>query len=145
MSDRGPLVFRQRVCHWPACGATFYLCRRCDRGQRYCSPHCRQKALCLQRRQANRRHQQTREGREDHRDRQRDYRQRQRARVTDKSSQPPPASASLSQRPVIAALPASPAPNSRRVSGRPPQRGWVVCQICGRQGRWVDPFPHRRR
>jgi hypothetical protein len=145
MSDRGPLVFRQRVCHWPACGATFYLCRRCDRGQRYCSPHCRQKALCLQRRQANRRHQQTREGREDHRDRQRDYRQRQRARVTDKSSQPPPASASLSQRAVIAALPASPAPNSRRVSGRPPQRGWVVCQICGRQGRWVDPFPHRRR
>ena len=145
MSDCGPLVFRQRVCHWPACGATFYLCRRCDRGQRYCSPHCRQKALCLQRRQANRRHQQTREGREDHRDRQRDYRQRQRARVTDKSSQPPPASASLSQRAVIAALPASPAPNSRRVSGRPPQRGWVVCQICGRQGRWVDPFPHRRR
>jgi hypothetical protein len=65
--------------------------------------------------------------------------------VTDKSSQPPPASASLSQRAVIAALPASPAPNSRRVSGRPPQRGWVVCQICGRQGRWVDPFPHRRR
>ena len=145
MSDRGSLVFRQRVCHWSACGTIFYLCRRCDRGQRYCSPHCRQKALRLQRRQANRRHQQTREGREDHRDRQRDYRQRQRARVTDKSSQPPPASASLSQRPVIAALPASPAPNSRRVSGRPPQRGWVVCQICGRRGRWVDPFPHRRR
>ena len=145
MSDRGSLVFRQRVCHWSACGTIFYLCRRCDRGQRYCSPHCRQKALRLQRRQANRRHQQTPEGREDHRDRQRDYRQRQRARVTDKSSQPPPASASLSQRAVIAALPASPAPNSRRVSGRPPQRGWVVCQICGRQGRWVDPFPHRRR
>jgi hypothetical protein len=19
--------------------------------------------------------------------------------------------------------------------------GWVVCQICGRQGRWVNPFP----
>lgn len=145
MSDRGPLVFRQRVCHWPACGTIFYLCRRCDRGQRYCSPHCRQKALRLQRRQANRRHQQTPEGREDHRDRQRDYRQRQRARVTDKSSQPPAASASLSERAVIATLPASPAPSFRRLSGRPLQRGWVVCQICGCRGRWVDPFPHRRR
>ena len=108
MSDRGSLVFRQRVCHWSACGTIFYLCRRCDRGQRYCSPHCRQKALRLQRRQANRRHQQTPEGREDHRDRQRDYRQRQRARVTDKSSQPPAASASLTERAAIAVLPASP-------------------------------------
>jgi hypothetical protein len=145
MSDHGSLVFRQRVCHWSACGTIFYLCRRCDRGQRYCSPHCRQKALRLQRRQANRRHQQSPEGREDHRDRQRDYRQRQRTRVTDKSSQPPGASASLTERVVIAALPASPALNFRRISGRPPQDGWVVCQICGRRGRWVDPFPHRRR
>ena len=145
MSDRGPLVFRQRVCHWPACGTIFYLCRRCDRGQRYCNPHCRQKALRLQRRQANRRHQQTPEGREDHRDRQRDYRQRQRARVTDKSSQPPAPSASLTERVVIAALSAPPAPNFGRVSGRPPQRSWVVCQICGRRGRWVDPFPPHRR
>lgn len=145
MSDRGSPVFRQRVCHWSACGMIFYLCRRCDRGQRYCSPHCRQKALRLQRRQANRRHQQTPEGREDHRDRQRDYRQRQRARVTDKSSQPPAASASLTERAAIAALPASPAPSFRRISGRAPQHGWVVCQICGRRGRWVDPFPHRRR
>jgi len=145
MSARSALVFRQRVCHWSACGTIFYLCRRCDRGQRYCGPHCRQKALHLQRRQANRRHQQTREGREDHRDRQRDYRQRRRARVTDKSSQPPAASASLNEQAVIAALPASPAPSSRRVSGRLPQDGWVVCQICGRRGRWVDPFPPRRR
>jgi hypothetical protein len=144
MSDCRPLVFRQRVCHWPACGTIFYLCRRCDRGQRYCSPHCRQKALRLQRRQANRRHQQTPEGRDDHRDRQREYRQRQRTRVTDKSSQSPVASASLSERAVINAWPASPAPNFRPVSRRP-QHGWVVCQICGRRGRWVDPFPQRRR
>ena len=108
-------------------------------------PHCRQKALRLQRRQANRRHQQTPEGRDDHRDRQREYRQRQRTRVTDKSSQPPVASASLSERVGITALSASPTPNFRRISSRPPEDGWVVCQICGRRGRWVDPFPHRRR
>jgi hypothetical protein len=143
MSPHGPLVFRQRVCHWPTCGTIFYLCRRCDRGQRYCSSHCRQKALRLQRRQANRRHQQTPEGRADHRDRQREYRQR--GRVTDKSSQPPAASASVSERAVIAALPVSSAPSFRRISGRPAQHGWVVCQICGRRGRWVDPFPCPRR
>lgn len=145
MSPPGSPVFRQRVCHWPACGTVFYLCRRCDRGQRYCSPHCRQKALHRQRRQANRRHQQTPEGRADHRDRQREYRQRQHARVTDKSSPPPAPSANLSGRAVIAAWPASPAHSFRRISGRPPQHGWVVCQICGRRGRWVDPFPCRRR
>lgn len=145
MSARSTPVFRQRICHWSACGTIFYLCRRCDRGQRYCSSHCRQKALRLQRRQANRRHQQTPEGREDHRDRQRDYRQRQRSRVTDKSSQPLLASASLAERAVINDWPTSPAPNFRRISSRPPQHGWVVCQICGRRGRWVDPFPQHRR
>jgi len=145
MPDSDPFVFRPRICHWPPCGAIFYLCRRCDRGQRYCGPHCREKALRLQRRQANRRHQQSPEGRADHRDRQRDYRRRQRARVTDKSSPPPAASANLSERAGIATCEVAPAPNFRRFSSPPPQEGWVVCQICGRRGRWVDPFPPLRR
>ena len=134
-------VFRQRVCHFPPCGAVFYLCRHCDRGQRYCSPRCREKALRLQRRQANRRHQQSREGREDHRDRQREYRQRLKARVTDKSSLPPsrygnltpPAASEFDQAP--ARLDLRPSPGARTPAG------WVVCQICGRRGRWINPFP----
>jgi hypothetical protein len=32
-------------------------------------------------------------------------------------------------------LPRRPSPDT----GRP--AGWVVCQICGRRGRWVNPFP----
>ena len=51
----------------------FYLCRHCDRGQRYCSARCREKSRRLQRREANRRHQRSPEGRLDHRDRQRAY------------------------------------------------------------------------
>lgn len=80
------LLLRRRVCR---CGTIFYICRSCDRGQRYCSDRCRQKARRQQRREANRRHQQSLEGRLDHRDRQRLYRQRLRSRkksVTDQGS-----------------------------------------------------------
>ena len=119
----------------------FYLCRHCDRGQRYCSSRCREKSLRLQRRQANRRHQQTPWGRDDHRDRQRDYRQRRRARVTDKSSLRSPACVNLTS-------PRAPRPGEvtpePEIFSSPQARStsnWVVCQICGRRGRWIDPFP----
>ena len=50
------LVLRQRFCRDIACGKRFWICRHCDRGQRYCSPLCRQQAYRQQRRRANRRH-----------------------------------------------------------------------------------------
>ena len=119
----------------------FYLCRHCDRGQCYCTSRCREKALRLQRRQANRRHQQSLEGRLDHRDRQRDYRQRLKARVTDQSSLPvspygnltAPTASQSDEAP--AALDLGPSPGARIPAV------WVVCQICGRRGRWINPFP----
>jgi hypothetical protein len=78
-------LLRLRVCR--RCYALFWICRPCDRGQRYCSPPCRASARWQQQRQANRRHQQTPEGRLDHRDRQRAYRKRcTQRRVTDQSS-----------------------------------------------------------
>lgn len=140
-------LFRQRFCR--ACRALFYICSYCDRGQVYCSETCRQPARREQRRQANHRHQQTRRGRLAHSRRQQVYRQR-RARalhhcqqvltatlenkVTDHSSQAP-----LCVRP------------SRRVSSfylmatafarrRPAfwaNSGLVVCQFCGRRGRFL--------
>jgi hypothetical protein len=119
----------------------FYLCRRCDRGQRYCSPRCREKALRLQRREANRRYQQSPEGREDHRDRQREYRKRQRARVTDKSSLRVSPCVNLTVPPPREPMEATPASDLRPSAGAAVRTGWVVCQICGRRGRWVNPFP----
>src|SRR5215471_19730525 len=80
------VILRQEACR---CGSIFYICRSCDRGQRYCSERCRQKARRQQRREANRRHQQSPEGRLDHRDRQRLYRERLALRqecVTDQGS-----------------------------------------------------------
>ena len=65
----------------------FYICRSCYRGQVYCGDECRRRMRRQQRWRANRRHQQSREGRLDHRDRQRAYRERRGLRrVTDHTS-----------------------------------------------------------
>jgi hypothetical protein len=127
----------------------FYLCRHCDHGQRYCRPHCRQKSRRLQRREANRRYQQSlgREGRLDHRQRQREYRERLKARVTDQSSLRASPCVNLTLPPAgdPAVAPLDPqrglAPDASRLTG---PTGWVVCQICGRRGRWINPFPEVR-
>jgi hypothetical protein len=104
----------------------FYVCSRCDRGQRYCTERCRAKARREQRRAANRRHQQSPEGRLDHRDRQREYRRRLIARrVTDQGSD---AAISFSTLPLP-----SPPPLDR--CGSEP-----VCRICGSAGVLIDPF-----
>lgn len=121
----------------------FYLCCHCDRGQRYCSSHCREKSRRLQRREANRRHQQSPEGRLDHRDRQRAYRRRMQARVTDQSSLEFSACANLTAPPV-----SEPLETDLGIGCGPEWDLWdavlapggVTCQICGRQGRWIDPF-----
>ena len=79
------VVLRQLFCGGSGCGLVFYICSSCYRRQVYCGDRCRRKARRQQRRAANRRNQQTREGRLDHRDRQRAYRERLRG-VTDHTS-----------------------------------------------------------
>jgi hypothetical protein len=87
---------------------------------------------------ANRRHQQTPEGRADHRDRQRDYRRRRtRARVTDQSSL---ALSSGGRIPLRGPFPMSdPHGQGNRAAQR--HNGFLQCVICGRLGRFVEPFP----
>ena len=81
------VVFRQLFCRGSGCGVMFYICGSCYRGQAYCGDGCRGRMRREQRRRAKRRHQQSREGRLDHRDRQRAYRERCRlGRVTDHTS-----------------------------------------------------------
>jgi hypothetical protein len=151
MAVSGEVLLRLRVCLAGDCRATFFLCSRCDRGQRYCSRACSRQARLHQHRQANRRYQQSPEGKLDHCDRQRAYRRcRAQARVTDHSSLliPSPASSEGGKVDAIAkeALPRSKAAGLPRW---PEQRPGVrlCCRICGRAGRFVDPFPSipRRR
>ena len=138
MAVHGEVVLRQRFCRNPDCRSMFWICRCCDRGQRYCSTECRAEARHRQHRAANRRHQGSAEGRLDHRDRQRAYRCRQlRRRVTDQGSQPF-ASRPLSGSGIAITTPAVAPPG---VQVRDQADAWPRCTVCGRWSRLVDPFP----
>jgi len=139
MAIHGEVILRQRVCRGSGCHAVFWICAHCDRGQRYCSLACRGEARLQQRRCANCRHQRSPEGRMDHRDRQREYRRRRaQARVTDQGS--------LSI--ISPALCGCGTPGTTRTAQNWPaqQPVWFLrCIICGRSGRFVDPFPRTPR
>jgi len=72
-------ILLMRACR--LCRQPFFLCPSCDRGHAYCSLPCRREGRARSLRAAGRRHQQSPEGRLDHRDRQRAYRTRCRVRV----------------------------------------------------------------
>ena len=126
------LLFYQRRCHALGCAAQFFICRPCYRGQRYCSEPCRQTTRRQQRREANRRHQLSPEGRLDHIDRQREYRRRQAGRVTDQGSGVELTSDSIAQ-------PVPVSPIGKGVAGR--RR--VCCVVCGRRGTFIDMSKRR--
>ena len=146
MAVQQEVVLRQRICRGAGggCGALFFICPPCDRGQRYCSPACRTQARIQQTRRANRLYQRSPEGRADHRDRQAAYRCRRReqqARVTDQSSPSIVSPSSCSSRlretdPLTAAA----ATVSRRTPA-PAAHSQLRCMVCGRSGRFVNPYP----
>jgi hypothetical protein len=126
---------RRVVCALPECARVFFLCSRCDRGNRYCSVACRASARCVSQRAARRRHQATETGLQDHRDRNRAYRARR--RVTDHPTGLRPARRSL---PSPSEPPAHGTQTEHDASAfilvtafaadRPPR-----CERCGRRGR----------
>lgn len=71
-----PNSLRSRFCHAAHCGARFFVCKPCDRGQRYCSESCRDEARRKQRREASSRNQRSESGQIKHLIRQRTYRHR---------------------------------------------------------------------
>jgi hypothetical protein len=124
--------FRHRQCGW--CRTLFAICRRCDRGQAYCGDACRTEGYRRCQRHANRRHQQSEEGRLDHCDRQRAYRARLRARVTDKGSVP----ASIEGMVPRAAVSEPPQEVN---DAKPGAEIAVQCVRCGRPGRYFRWHP----
>jgi len=70
------------------CRIQVVICRRCDRGQIYCSDDCSKSARCEALRASGRRYQQSSKGRFKHAERNRRYRQR-RNKVTHQGSTAP--------------------------------------------------------
>jgi hypothetical protein len=159
MSAAAPhTVFRQRFCKAADCRALFCICSNCDRGQLYCSNECRHRSRLEQLRAARRRHQQSAEGRDDHRDRQRAYRRRKTAisqtSVPPRHQQLSPAepldqcdlqksvtdqSTGRGATSAIIILPRSWWPIE---PVREPSRGLrvIVCRFCRRIGLFLNPF-----
>jgi hypothetical protein len=119
------------------CGQVFFLCRRCDRGDRYCSRRCAHRARRATLRAAGRRYQHSWRGRVHHAARQTRYRRR-REQVTHQTS--PAATASR-----MVASPLAPSvtgaegkeatPDVEPARVARPMR--PRCARCGRPGRWV--------
>ena len=128
---------RRLFCRGSGCGVMFYICRSCYRGQVYCGDECRRRMRRQQKRRANRKHQDSPEGRLDHRDRQRAYRERCRLRrVTDHTSAGRARSGKI-KKPLTEtgiSTPSAELADDRSRFGRLQAAIRPVCIVCGRRG-----------
>lgn len=103
------------------CDKVAYICSWCDRGQRYCSPECRERARCRSVREAGQRYQRTPRGRRLHAQRQGRYRRRLREDPQKVTHQGCPSSRGA----AIVASCSIPPPPSQVPTSR------LVCFVCG--------------
>lgn len=115
-------------CRW--CGINFCICRRCWRGQAYCSEECRLLGRRRIHREAQRRYRQTQKGKKAHchaeNRRRHELNQGNEKKMADPSS-------------IGLVLSAKEIPVAAHVGGK----GVGRCHFCGREGRVVDRFPRR--
>ena len=119
--DAAP-VGRFYLCARLACRAQVLVCPDCDHGQIYCGRACSDIARHITLKEAGRRYQNGRQGRQRHAQRMALYRERKR-KVTHHRSPAPPCDVLLISVPAIAL--AAPAPASSR-----PTTAWH-CRFCG--------------
>lgn len=126
------------ACARPACGQVFFLCLRCDRGHRYCSPACSREARRTTLRAAGHRYQASFDGRVTHAARQARYRERLRANVTHHGPGEAPRAAMVRASPATSATEAPPAMEVTHapLHARPRSRR-LCCAFCGVAGRFV--------
>jgi hypothetical protein len=75
-----------RLYNCARCQCQAIICRRCDRGNHYCSPECAGQSRQEKQREAALRYQRSLKGRHRHAQRQQRYRQRQKEKVTHQCS-----------------------------------------------------------
>lgn len=135
--------FREQRCR--ACLTVFWICRQCDRGQRYCGDDCRSIGRARSVRDAKRKYLSDPDVREGERERLREFR----ARVRDQGSEIVAPAAS-----VPAAATSAPMDGADRGGGEHddtsdglvgllPTSGEIPCVACGRRARFVRHGPLR--
>ena len=112
------------------CRTAVLICSHCDRGQRYCTPGCAERARRHSLRAAGHRYQATSQGRLAHAERQRRYRARQQ-KVTHQGSPPVPP-----------AVPLAAEPTGHKGMSLPP---WQCCRCHRPLPAWVRQDFLRRR
>jgi hypothetical protein len=150
--------FRFVICGSGECRQLFFLCRHCDRGDRYCSRTCAERARRASRRAAGRRYQLSRRGRFRHAARQARYRTRRPPpeKVTHQTSPGADRSGIVATSPLRSTLmPSGDKEDTRDAEPTPqvPLAAPVRCARCGRPGRFVRhttwallrPRPRRSR
>jgi len=131
---------RERTCRFADCQKIFYFCERCDRGQRYCSPGCRDAARKPRHRAAVAKYQRTPHGRRRHAGHQRAFRERQRATAQNKVTDPSfPAADTASScgcddARSVPQTRLQPPPPSVPASPRPIPQSGLRCHFCGCRG-----------
>jgi len=76
-----------RLYHCLLCHAQVIICSRCDRGHRYCTDGCSEKARRVSLARASKKYQESRVGRSKNAERQQRFRQQKKHKVTHQSSQ----------------------------------------------------------
>ena len=149
MCKDAEVILIQLVCRLSECRSIFHICRCCYRGHRYCSRLCRRIARRRQVKTANLRYYQSPAARLDRSDRQRAWRQRQKERVTGDATDSVMYQGSLVF-PVVAVCVWQWFFDRRKAdlekkTRKPHAPGHPRCVICGRVGRFVNPFFTKRR
>lgn len=143
------IEIRQRVCRGPGCGIIFYICRPCDRGQRYHDGVCRHRARLAQRRKANQEYQASFVAKLDHAARQRAYTERKKLKkVTGQGSKTAGPSVTIESAPTRTGV-ITKKPEKEALHGRPNPfqahqdagSGLVFCVVCGRSALWLASTP----
>jgi hypothetical protein len=114
------------------CHAFVLICRRCDRGNIYCSPQCAQRMRKASLKRANQRYQCSEKGRLQHCVRQQRYLDRKERKMTDQGSEPTPTKTNAFKRRVKSIL------QKENVNVRNPPS--TCCSICGNP---LGPFARR--
>ena len=122
-------------CPW--CGARFYVCRRCWRGQAYCGEECRILGRRRVHREAQRRYRQTPKGKKAHRQGENRRRHGLSKKNEKKMDDPSSQGLSLGFIKLLSGGPVLLVPGGAGLE----RRGW--CHFCGCRGRVVDRFPRR--